>query len=176
MLIAHAHAFLGKLWVWMCNIEEARWNGVKILIPKHIRKSKNELLEQISAKNPYVTFFLGHPVHYLDYLHFADYPDYLNYLKFRNETKKFFGVTKLPCVLWGVGNLVIWHISIMILWMVVVTKWPCVYWVVGNLVIYSSFRQFPRLPKLPKLPYKSDLFFRKMKCGPYRAPTAPKWI
>ena len=47
----------------MCNIEEARWNGVKILIPKHIRKSKNELLEQISAKNPYVTFFLGHPVH-----------------------------------------------------------------------------------------------------------------
>ena len=28
-----------------------------------MRKSKNELLEQISAKNPYVTFFLGHPVH-----------------------------------------------------------------------------------------------------------------
>ena len=47
----------------MCNIEEARCNGLKILIPKHMRKSKNELLEQISAKNPYVTFFLGHPVH-----------------------------------------------------------------------------------------------------------------
>ena len=65
MLIAHAHAFfafLGKLWFWMCNIEEARWNGLKILIPKHMRKSKNELLEQISAKNPYVTFILGHPV------------------------------------------------------------------------------------------------------------------
>ena len=46
----------------MCNIEEARCNGLKILIPKHMRKSKNELLEQISAKNPYVTFFLGHPV------------------------------------------------------------------------------------------------------------------
>ncbi len=44
-------------------------------------------------------------------------------------------------------------------------------WEVGNLVIYSSFRQFPRLPKLPKLPYKSDLFFKKMKCGPYRAPS-----
>ena len=48
----------------MCNIEEARCNGLKILIPKHMRKSKNELLEQISAKNPYVTFFLGHPVHH----------------------------------------------------------------------------------------------------------------
>ena len=27
------------------------------------KTSKKELLEQISAKNPYVTFFLGHPVH-----------------------------------------------------------------------------------------------------------------
>ena len=26
------------------------------------KTSKKELLEQISAKNPYVTFFLGHPV------------------------------------------------------------------------------------------------------------------
>ena len=28
------------------------------------KTSKKELLEQISAKNPYVTFFLGHPVLY----------------------------------------------------------------------------------------------------------------
>ena len=28
----------------------------------HMWKSKIGLLEQISAKNPYVTFFLGHPV------------------------------------------------------------------------------------------------------------------
>ena len=27
------------------------------------KTSKKELLEQISAKNPYVTFFLGHPVY-----------------------------------------------------------------------------------------------------------------
>ena len=52
----------------MCNIEEARWNRLKILIPKHMWKSKIGLLEQISAKNPYVTFFLGHPVENLENL------------------------------------------------------------------------------------------------------------
>ena len=62
-VFAHAFmAFLGYFWFWMGNIEVARWNGVDFLIPKHMRKSKIGLLEQISAKNPYVTFFLGHPV------------------------------------------------------------------------------------------------------------------
>ena len=40
----------------------ARWNGLKILIPKHMWKSKIGLLEQIWGQNPYDTFFLGHPV------------------------------------------------------------------------------------------------------------------
>ena len=39
------------------------WNGVYFLVPKHLRKSKIGLLEQIWANNPYVTFFLGHPVY-----------------------------------------------------------------------------------------------------------------
>ena len=47
----------------MGDIEVVRWNGVDFLVPKHLRKSKIRLLEQISAKNPYVTFFLGHPVY-----------------------------------------------------------------------------------------------------------------
>ena len=46
----------------MGDIEVARWNGVDFLVPKHLRKSKIGLLEQIWAKNPYVAFFLGHPV------------------------------------------------------------------------------------------------------------------
>ena len=55
-------AFLGFFWFWMGNIKVARWNGINFLILKHMRKSKIGLLEQIWAKNPYVTFFLGHPV------------------------------------------------------------------------------------------------------------------
>ena len=50
-------AFLGYLWFWMGNIKVARWNGVDFLIPKHMRKSKIGLLEQIWAQNPYDTFF-----------------------------------------------------------------------------------------------------------------------
>ena len=62
-VFAHAFiAFLGYFWFWMGDIEVARWNGVDFLVPKHLRKSKIGLLEQIWAKNPYVTFFLGHPV------------------------------------------------------------------------------------------------------------------
>ena len=57
-------AFLGYFWFWMGNIGVARWNGFNFLIPKHLRKSKIGLLEQIWAKNPYVTFFLGHPVYF----------------------------------------------------------------------------------------------------------------
>ena len=47
----------------MGDIEVARWNRVDFLVPKHLQKSKIGPLEQIWAKNPYVTFFLGHPVH-----------------------------------------------------------------------------------------------------------------
>ena len=35
------------------------------------KTSKKELLEQISAKNPYVTFFLGHPVHMYRMYHYT---------------------------------------------------------------------------------------------------------
>ena len=48
----------------MGKIEVARWNKVDFLIPKHLRKSKIGLLEQIWAKNPYVTFFLGQLVYW----------------------------------------------------------------------------------------------------------------
>ena len=50
-------AFLGYFWFWMGDIEVVRWNGVDFLVPKHLRKSKIGLLEQIWAKTPYVTFF-----------------------------------------------------------------------------------------------------------------------
>ena len=62
---ASAHAFLvfsGYLWFSMGNIKVATWNGLKILIPKHMWKSKIGLLEQIWGQNPYDAFFLGHPV------------------------------------------------------------------------------------------------------------------
>ena len=39
-----------------------RWNGLEILMPKLIWESKIGHLEQISAKNPYGTFFFNHPV------------------------------------------------------------------------------------------------------------------
>ena len=55
--------FLGHLWLTMGNINVARWNGLEILIPKHMWKSKIGLLEQIWGQNSYVTFFLGHPVY-----------------------------------------------------------------------------------------------------------------
>ena len=42
--------------------KEARWNGLKILIPKHMWKSKIRLLEQKLDENRYVTFFYRHPV------------------------------------------------------------------------------------------------------------------
>ena len=46
----------------MGDIEVARWNRVDFPVPKHLWISKIGLLEQIWAKNLYVTFFLGHPV------------------------------------------------------------------------------------------------------------------
>ena len=41
-----------------------RCNGLKILAPKHLWKSKIGALQLIWATKRYVTFFLGHPVHY----------------------------------------------------------------------------------------------------------------
>ena len=61
--------FLGYLWFWIGNIKVARWNGLEILIPKHMWKSKIGLLEEIWAQNPYVTFFLGHPVYICIFMH-----------------------------------------------------------------------------------------------------------
>ena len=41
--------FLGYFWFWMGDIEVVRWNRVDFLVPKHLRKSKIGLLEQIWA-------------------------------------------------------------------------------------------------------------------------------
>ena len=66
---AHAFmAFLGYFWFWMGDIEVARWNGVDFPVPKHLRKSKIGLPEHMWAKNPYATFFLGHPVQWMFYI------------------------------------------------------------------------------------------------------------
>ena len=47
IMSAHAFwAFLGQLRFWMGTIWVARWNGLEILIPKHMWKSKIRLLEQ----------------------------------------------------------------------------------------------------------------------------------
>ena len=43
--IMSAHAFLGQLRIWMDTFWIARWNGLKILIPKHMWKSKIRPLE-----------------------------------------------------------------------------------------------------------------------------------
>ena len=50
-------AFLGKLRIWMDIIWVAAWNRLKILIPKHMWKSKIWLLEQKLDENNYVSFF-----------------------------------------------------------------------------------------------------------------------
>ena len=45
IMSAHAFlAFLGQLRFWMDTFWIARWNGLKILIPKHMRKTKKGLL------------------------------------------------------------------------------------------------------------------------------------
>ena len=55
---AHAFsAFLGQLRFWMDTVWVARWNGFKILIPKHMWKSKIQLLEQKLGEHCYITFF-----------------------------------------------------------------------------------------------------------------------
>ena len=57
IMSAHAFlAFLGQLRFWMDTIWVARWNGLKILIPKHMWKSKIRLLEPKLGENRYITF------------------------------------------------------------------------------------------------------------------------
>ena len=43
--IMSAHAFLGQLRFWMDTFWIARWNGLKILIPKHMWTTKIQPLE-----------------------------------------------------------------------------------------------------------------------------------
>ena len=50
-------AFLGQLRFWMDTIWVARWNGLEILIPKHMWKSKIWPLQQIWDSKGYGTFF-----------------------------------------------------------------------------------------------------------------------
>ena len=51
------HAFLGQLRFLMDTIWVSRWNGLKILIPKHMGKSKIRFLEQKLGETRYITFF-----------------------------------------------------------------------------------------------------------------------
>ena len=55
------HTLFGQFRFRMDTIWVVRWNGLKILIPKHMWKSIIGPLEQILAKNRYGTFFLGAP-------------------------------------------------------------------------------------------------------------------
>ena len=58
MMSGHAFsAFLGHLIFRMGMFKMFRWNGLEILIPKHLWKSIIAPLEQIWAKNRYGTFF-----------------------------------------------------------------------------------------------------------------------
>ena len=65
VMSAHAFSVFQCLhWIfWMRMSKVFRWNGLEILIPKHMWKSKIGPLEQIQAKNRYITFFF-HPVHF----------------------------------------------------------------------------------------------------------------
>ena len=52
IMSAHAFlAFLGQLRFWMDTFWIARWNGLEILIPKHMWKSKIRPLELNKTKN-----------------------------------------------------------------------------------------------------------------------------
>ena len=57
-----ARAFLRPFWFWMGISKVTRWNGLEILVPKHLWKSKIGPLQQILDTKRYVSFFLGHPV------------------------------------------------------------------------------------------------------------------
>ena len=48
--------FLVYLWFWMGIIEVARWNGLGILILKHMLESKIGLPEQIWSQFPFDSF------------------------------------------------------------------------------------------------------------------------
>ena len=55
--IMSAHTFLGQLRFWMDTFWIARWNGLEILIPKHMWKNKIGPLEWNKTKNHKTTFF-----------------------------------------------------------------------------------------------------------------------
>ena len=55
-------AFWGDLQFWMGIWNVLRWNGLKILILKHMWKSEIGPLQHIWVSKRYGTFFLGHPV------------------------------------------------------------------------------------------------------------------
>ena len=57
-----ARAFLRPFWFWMGISKVDRWNGLEILVPRHLWKSKIGPLQQILDTKRYVSFFLGHPV------------------------------------------------------------------------------------------------------------------
>ena len=54
--------FLIGILFWKGISKVPRCNGLKILVPKHLWKSKIGPLQLILATNRYVSFFLGHPV------------------------------------------------------------------------------------------------------------------
>ena len=58
--IMSAHAFLGQLRFWMDTFWIARWNGLKILIPKHMWKSKIRPLELKSINQSMFIPFINH--------------------------------------------------------------------------------------------------------------------
>ena len=64
-----------------------RYNGLKILVPKHLWKSKIGPLQLILATIRYVPFFLGHPVYSASYLrHRKGWPVFLAMLLCIKET------------------------------------------------------------------------------------------
>ena len=63
-----ARAFLRPFWFWMGISKVTRWNGLEILVPKHLWKSKIGPLQQILDTKRYVSFFLGHPVYWNFYI------------------------------------------------------------------------------------------------------------
>ena len=58
-------AFLGQLRFWMDTFWIARWNGLKILIPKHMWKSKIRPLELKKDKKSRKYLFLETPCMYI---------------------------------------------------------------------------------------------------------------
>ena len=71
---------------------------------------------------------------------------------------------QMTCVLRKVGHLPIWHIT-------QITFGMTSQLLVTSLVIWRSGRHFTKWPKWPKWPNKLYLSLKKLRSGPYRAPT-----